>query len=117
MQREREAGRTVGLASERLKGGFPFWLGKCGLHRGANRTTANNLAERADRADFRGGVQVAATMMRALADLGVFVMVVKQFSRGEMQLAGEQHAHNQGMHPEPEPEFPPASHYAIFAFP
>jgi hypothetical protein len=56
-------------------------------------------------------------MMRALADLGVFVMVVKQFSRGEMQLAGEQHAHNQGMHPEPEPEFPPASHYAIFAFP
>ena len=63
-------------------------------------------------------MQVGPARVRNLADLGVFfLMMVKNFRGVEMNLPGEQHAHNQGMHPEPEPEFPPASHYAIFAFP
>jgi len=55
--------------------------------------------------------------VRNLADHGVFVMMVKDFSGVEMKLAGEQHAHNQGMQPEPEPVFPPASHFVNSAFP
>jgi len=50
--------------------------------------------------------------MRNLADLGVFVMMVKDFSGVEMKLAGEEHAHHQGMRPETEPEFSPASHFS-----
>jgi hypothetical protein len=34
-----------------------------------------------------------------------------------MKLGSEQHADNQGVHPEPEPIFSPASHSADVAFP
>jgi hypothetical protein len=44
-------------------------------------------------------------------------MMVKDLSGVEMKLAGEQHTHNQGMHPETEPEFSPASHCTNFALP
>jgi hypothetical protein len=55
--------------------------------------------------------------VRDLADLGDFVMVVKNFGSVEMKLASEQHAHNQGMRPETKPIFPPASHVTNFALP
>jgi len=42
-------------------------------------------------------------------------MVVKDFSSIEMNLTCEQRAHNQGMHPELEPIFFPASHLDGFA--
>ena len=80
------------------------------LDRRANRAVTNNLAEGADRAEFRSGVQVRSTMVADLADPGVFVMVVKDFSSVEMNLTREQHAHNQGMHPNLLPIFLPASH-------
>jgi hypothetical protein len=62
-------------------------------------------------------VKIGSTPVRNLANLGVFIVMVKDFSRVEMKLASEQHAHNQGMHPEPESVFSPASHVADFAFP
>jgi len=62
-------------------------------------------------------VEVASAAVRNLADPGDFVMMVKDFSGVEMKLAGEQHAHNQGMHPEPKPVFPPASHFVESTLP
>ena len=50
--------------------------------------------------------------MGNLADPRDFVMMVKGFSGEEMKLAGEQHAHHEGMRPESEPEFSPASHFS-----
>jgi len=107
----------MGLAIYDLIGGFPIGFGKGGLNRRANRTTPGNLAERAERTDFRSGVQVRSTMVRNLASYGVLLVVVKDFSGKKMKLGGEQHTHNQGMHPEPESVFSPASHSADFAFP
>jgi hypothetical protein len=42
-------------------------------------------------------------------------MVVEDFSSIEMNLAREQRAHDQGVHPELEPIFSPASHLVGFA--
>jgi len=56
-------------------------------------------------------------MVSDLANHGVLLVVVKDLSGVKMKLAGKQHAHNQGMHPEPEPVFSPASHFADFAIP
>ena len=55
-------------------------------------------------------MQVAAPAVGNLADPRNFVMMVKGFSSEKMKLAGEQHAHHEGMRPDPEPEFPPTSH-------
>jgi hypothetical protein len=55
--------------------------------------------------------------MRNFADPGDFVMMVKDFNGVEMKLAGEQHAHHEGMRPETEPEFSPASHCTNFDLP
>jgi hypothetical protein len=49
-------------------------------------------------------------MVLTLTDPVVFIMVVGKFSRVEMNLPREQHAHDQGMHPEVLPIFLPASH-------
>ena len=85
------------------------------MDRGANRAIANDLTERAERTDFRSGVQVRSSTVLNLADLGIFVMVVKDFSSIEMNLAREQRAYNQGVYPEAEPKFSPASHLDSFA--
>jgi hypothetical protein len=63
-------------------------------------------------------MQVGPARVRNLADLGVFfLMMVKNFRGVEMNLPGEQHAHNQGMRPDTESRFPPASHDMKVAFP
>lgn len=105
-------------SSYRLKSAFQIRLRKHRLDGGANRTVTNDLAKGAERTGFRRGVQVSSTMVFNLADPGVFVMVVKDFSSVEMNLTREQHAHNQGMHPDLLPIFLPASHLegSIFAW-
>jgi hypothetical protein len=49
-------------------------------------------------------------MVPNLADPGIGIMVMKDFSSVEVNLAGEQRAHNQGMHPDLVPIFSPVSH-------
>jgi hypothetical protein len=49
-------------------------------------------------------------MVPDFAHPGVLVMVVKDFSSIEMNLTREQHAHNQGVHPELVPILSPMSH-------
>lgn len=112
MKRQCEIGGVMRLASYKLIGGLVVKFRERGLHRGANRTASGNLAERAERTDTRVGVEVRSTMMRNLASYGVLLVVVKDFSGKKMKLGGEQRTHNQGMHPEPEPVFSPASHSA-----
>ena len=48
--------------------------------------------------------------MGDLANYGVFVVVVKDLNRVEVELTREQHAHDEGMHPETEPLFSLADH-------
>ena len=62
-------------------------------------------------------MQVTAPAVGNLADSRDFVMMVKGFSGEEMKLAGEQYAHHQGVHPEPEPRFSTASHCSNSLFP
>jgi hypothetical protein len=54
-------------------------------------------------------------MVADLADPGVFVMVVKDFSSIEVNLAREQHAYNQAMQPDHVPVFSPVSHLGSLA--
>ncbi len=85
------------------------------LHRRTDRAVARNLAEGADGAEFRSGVQIRATMVPDLADPGILVVVVDDFNGIEMNLTGEQHAHDQGMHPDRVPVFSPVSHLGYIA--
>jgi hypothetical protein len=62
-------------------------------------------------------VQIRSAIVGNLANYGVFVVVMQDFGSVEMKLGGEQHAHNQGMYPKPEPRFSPASHFDNFALP
>ena len=64
------------------------------LDGGANRTATNDLAKGAQRDGFLNGVQVCSTMVLNLAHPCNFVMVVKDFPRIEVELTGEQQAHN-----------------------
>ncbi len=60
-------------------------------------------------------MQVRSTTVLNVADPDIFTMVVNDFSNIEMNLTREQHAHNQGMHPELEPILSPAFHLDRFA--
>jgi hypothetical protein len=72
----------------------------------ANRTVSNDLAERAERAEILGGVQVGPIRVLNLADPCDFRVVVKDFGSKEVDFTGEQHPHHQGAHPVPVPIFP-----------
>jgi hypothetical protein len=60
-------------------------------------------------------MQVRTTTVFYLADSGVFLMMVNDFSSIEVNLTREQHAHNQGMHPEAVPIFSPVFHPKVIA--
>ena len=57
-------------------------------------------------------MQVAAATVGNLARSDNFVMMVKRLGGKEMKLSGEQHTHNQGVHPETESRFSTAPHLA-----
>lgn len=90
---------------ERLIRGFPLRFLNHGGDGRAHRPVAHDLAEGAERSQVRRGVQVGSTRVRNLANPGYFGMVVEDFSRKEVNFAGEQHAHDQGMRPILEPVF------------
>jgi len=96
--------------------GFPVRLLNNRLDRGANRAGTNNLAEGAERAEFRGGVQVGSTLVLNLAGPGNFAMVVKDFGRKEVDFTREQHAHDQGAYPVLVPTFPQRLNLAVSLF-
>ena len=117
MKRWREVGRVARIASYGEKSRLPVRCRNNRLHRRANRTVADNLAQRANGTVYPSSVQIATPTVRSFAPPGDFVMMVKDFSSVEMKLAGEQHTDNQGMHPVLEPVFPPASHFVESALP
>jgi hypothetical protein len=61
-------------------------------------------------------MQVNSAMMLILANFCIVAMVVKDFGRNEMDLTGEQKAHDQGVNPRVVPKFAPASQGDDFAF-
>ena len=111
MKRCREVGRVGRIACHGEQSRLPVRCRNSRLHGWANRTVADNLAQRADGTVYRSRVQVASPSVRSLAHTGDFVMMVKDFSGVEMKLAREQHTHDQGMNPEPESRFSTASHF------
>jgi hypothetical protein len=60
-------------------------------------------------------MQVRLPFVGNPANLRTFFVVVKGFSRKELKLGGQQHAHDEGVQPEPEPRFIPASHFLFFS--
>src|SRR5208282_2644373 len=98
-KRWREVGRISRLSSYKLKSGFPVLLLNDRLDGGANRAVTNDLAKGAERAEFRGGVQVYSTLVLNLADPGNFAMVVKDFGSKEVNFTCKQHANDQGVYP------------------
>jgi hypothetical protein len=70
-----------------------------GLGRGANRVTASELAERAERADILAGMQVRSPLDRSIANTRRNLVVVKNFNREEVDFTGERQADNKCVHP------------------
>ena len=70
-----------------------------GLGAGANRVTASDLAERAERADILAGMQVRSPFDRSTTNTRTNLVVVKNFNREEMDFAGERQADNKCVHP------------------
>ena len=85
------------------------------LDGGANRAVTNDLAKGAERAEFRGGVQVYSTLVLNLADPGNFAMVVKDFGSKEVNFTCKQHANDQGVYPVLVPTFSPVFQLAGLA--
>jgi len=56
---------------------------------GANRTATNDLAKWANRADFRGSVQVRPALMLDLADPRNFDMVMEDFGGKQVNFGAE----------------------------
>jgi hypothetical protein len=117
LEGRRDVGRVARIASYGEQSRLPVRRRNSRLHRRANRTIADNLAQRANGTVYRSRVQITAPAMGNLAQPGDFVMMMKGLSGEEMKLAGEQHAHHEDMRPESEPEFSPASHLSNFALP
>ena len=111
MKRCREVGRVGRIACHGEQSRLPVRCRNSRLHGWANRTVADNLAQRAYGTVYRGRVQVTAPAVGNFAHPGDVVMMVKDFSAEEMKLAREQHTHDQGMNPEPESRFSTASHF------
>ena len=80
MKRCREVGRVARIARYDEQSRLPVSRRNNRLHRRANRSVADYLAQRADGTVYRGRVQVAAPAVGNLADPGYFVMMVKGFS-------------------------------------
>ena len=70
-----------------------------GLGRGANRVTASDLAERAERADILAGMQERSPLERNTANTRRSLVVVKNFNREEVDFTGESQADNKCVHP------------------
>jgi hypothetical protein len=81
---------------------------------GASRTTPGDLAQRANRTEFLGGVQIGSPVVLNLAQPYNFVMMMKDFSGKEMKDTGEQHAHKQGACPLLLPKGSPSSQVNSF---
>src|SRR5579872_4690873 len=89
-QRYREVWGIPNLSSYRLTGRFKDCLLNKRLNRRANRTVPRDLAQRTERTNFLGRVQVRSTPMFNLADSCSFIVVVKSFGRKEVDLTSEQ---------------------------
>jgi len=73
-----------------LKSGFPVRSLNNRLDRGTDGTAPHDLAQRAERGEFLGGLQGCCTLALKLADAGnSAVMVVKDFGRVDVDFAGE----------------------------
>jgi hypothetical protein len=110
-KRNRKVGRIADGLSYRLIIGLLDCLLNKRLNRRAYRTATYDLAKRAERSEFLGGVQVGSTTVLNLAHPGNFVMVVKDLGGEEVDFAREQHAHKQGAHPILVPTFSPVSQF------
>jgi hypothetical protein len=76
-----------------------MWLPEEGLGRGANRVTASDLAERAERANILAGMQARSPLERNTAHTRRNFVVVKNFNREEVDFTGERQADNKCVHP------------------
>ena len=98
-QRLRQAGGISHGSREKLIRGFSLRLLHHGWHSRAHRTIAHDLAKWTERIWILRGVQVGSTRVRNLANPDYFCVVVKNFGTKEMNFAGEQHPHHQGLGP------------------
>ena len=80
-------------------GRYAMRLPEEGLSRRANRITASELAERAERADILAGMQVCSPLDRNFANTRRNLVVVKNFNREEVEFTGERQADNKCVRP------------------
>ena len=98
-ERLSEVKRIPRLVSCQGVGRFAMRLPQEALGRGANRVTASDLAERAERADILAGMQVRSPLDRSIANTRRNLVVVKNFNREEVDFTGERQADNKCVRP------------------